>query len=70
MSTPTEKPVDRISVCLSQSDFCRLVAGVLGDEVLRPEYSGRIEVLEIRTLIDDDREGWIVDAVFIPEDKE
>ena len=67
MPTPTEKPVDRVSVSLSDSDFKRVVANAIA-EVLNHEYRGRIEVMEITTLTDDEREGWIVDCLFIPAD--
>lgn len=68
MSTPTEKPVDRVSVSLSDADFKRVVAKAMDDEILRADYRGRIEVLEITTMLDDEREGWVVDCLFIPVD--
>ena len=72
MSTPTEKPVDRVSVSLSQSDFCRLVSNALASSgaygILNAGHEGRIEVLDITTLLDDEREGWIIDTLFIPRD--
>lgn len=68
MSTPTEKPVDRVSVSLSDADFKRVVAKAMDDEILRADYRGRIEVLEITTMLDDEREGWVVDCLFIPQD--
>lgn len=69
MSTPTEKPVDRVAVSLSDADFKRIVGNAM-TEVLNNEYGGRIEVIEITTLTDDEREGWIIDTVFIPKDAE
>lgn len=67
MSTPTEKPVDRVSVSLSDADFKRILGNAM-KEVLNKEYSGRIEVTSITTLLDDEREGWVVDTLFIPAD--
>ena len=67
MSIPTEKPVDRVSVSLSDADFKRIL-GESMKEVLNAEYRGRIEILDITTMLDDERDGWIVDALFIPSD--
>ena len=68
MPTPTEKPVDRVSVSLSDADFKRIVGNAL-DEVLSPGYgAARIEVMEITPLLDDERDGWIIDTLFIPAD--
>ena len=68
MPQVTEKPVDRVAVSLSDEDFKRIVGNAIGNEVLRPDYKGRIEVTEITTLLDDEREGWVIDCLFIPED--
>jgi len=67
MSIPTEKPVDRVSVSLSDADFKRIL-GESMKEVLNAEYQGRIEVTEITPLIDDERDGWIINCLFIPSD--
>ena len=68
MSTPTEGPVDQVSVCLSNADFCRIVANAMADTVLKHEYRGRIEVTKIETLFCDEEDGWIIECLFIPED--
>ncbi len=65
MSTPTEKPVDRVSVSLSDADFKRIVGNSML-EVLHTEFLGRVEVLDITTMLDDEREGWVIDCLFIP----
>ena len=69
MYIPTEKPVDRVSVSLSDPDLKRLLGEAMR-EVLNPgEYgAGRIEVTEITPLIDDERDGWIIGCLFIPSD--
>ena len=67
MPTPTEKPVDRVSVSLSDPDFKRIV-GTAMRTVLNKEYDGRIEVTDITTMLDDERDGWMVSCLFIPED--
>lgn len=68
MPQVTDKPVDRVSVSLSDEDFKRVVGLAIDKEILRAEYGGRIEVTEITTLLDDEREGWVIDCLFIPED--
>ncbi len=67
-NVPTDKPVDRVSVSLSDADFKRIVGLAIDREILKADYSGRIEVTEILTLYDDEREGWVIDCLFIPED--
>ena len=70
MSKPTDKPVDRVTVSLSDADFKRIVAKAVDDEILRADYSGRIEVTEITPLLDDERDGWLINCLFIPAEPE
>ncbi len=69
MSTPTEKPVDRVSVSLSDADFKRILGEAMREVLNSGEYgAGRIEVTEITPLLDDERDGWIINTLFIPSD--
>ena len=68
MSKPTDKPVDRVTVLLSDEDFKRVVGNSM-EEILSPEkYGGRIEVTAIGTQHCDERTGWYIDTLFIPAD--
>ena len=67
MPTPTKKPVDLVTVSLSDPDFMRIVGDAM-DEVLNREYGGRIEVMTItrnRTAAND---HWSVSCLLIPSD--
>jgi len=75
MPTPTEKPVDTVTVSLSDADFLNVVGKAM-EEVLNKEYSGKIVVMDLRarnisrgSIKSSLRRTWDVEAVFIPEDK-
>ena len=68
MPTPTKKPVDLVTVSLSDADFMRVVGDSMA-EVLNHEYNGRIEVIRIgveKREVGPDR--WVAECAFIPRD--
>ena len=65
MPTPTEKPIDQVTVSLSDGDFCRLVGNVLTEEIFRTDLKGRIEVKEIGEQRTTGSHGWIINCAFI-----
>ena len=68
MSTPTEKPIDQVSVSLSDEDFNRILGDAM-EEILSPEnYGGRIEVTNVRTVTTIGERTRIIDCLFIPAD--
>ena len=68
MPTPTKKPVDLVTVSLSDADFMRVVGSAM-HEVLNKEYGGRIEAMSVMQQITDNApDGWAVECAFIPSD--
>ena len=63
MPTPTEKPIDQVTVSLSDADFCRLVGNVLTEEIFRTDLKGRIEVESVD--YNDTGVAWEVKCAFI-----
>jgi len=67
MPTPTKKPVDLVTVSLSDADFMRIVGDAM-DEVINREYGGRIEVMSIARVRRPATDCWSVGCLLIPAD--